>query len=61
MKYTELKNKNKLELNELLRDLRIKLGKLRFDLGGNTLKDRSQIKKTKQEIARVMTALRSCN
>ena len=59
MKYAELKNKNKEELAETLKDLRIKLGKLRFDLSSNTLKDSSQIKKIKLDIARILTTLRS--
>ena len=40
-------------------DLKIKLGKLRFELANKTLKDFSQIKKTKKDVAKVMTALRS--
>lgn len=61
MKYSELQNKDKIELNELLKELKIRLGKLRFDLSGNTLKDSSQVKKTKKTIARIMTVLRSQN
>lgn len=59
MKYSELQNKNKSELMEMLKELKIKLGKLRFELSGNTLKDVSQIKKTKQDIARIATTLRN--
>lgn len=61
MKHAELKNKNEHELAETLRELKIKLGKLRFDLSSNTLKDSSQLKKAKTDIARIMTILRSKN
>lgn len=61
MKYSELQNKNKSELMEMLKELKIKLGKLRFDLSANTLKDVSQIKKSKKDIARIATVLRNAN
>lgn len=61
MKYSELQNKNKSELTEMLKELKIKLGKLRFDLSASTLKDVSQIKKSKKDIARIATVLRSAN
>lgn len=57
MKFAELKNKDKNELREMLRELAVKLGKLRFDLGQNNLKDSSQIGKTKKDTARILTAL----
>lgn len=58
MKFAELKNKNKNELQEMLRELTVKLGKFRFELSQNTLKDVSQIGKIKKVIAQVKTALR---
>ncbi|MEK7506628.1 MAG: 50S ribosomal protein L29 [Patescibacteria group bacterium] len=57
MKFTDLQNKNIAELQELLKEARIKLGKFRFELANKALKDSSQIGKVKKEIARVMTAL----
>lgn len=59
MKYSELNQKNKEELEETLKSLKVKLGKLRFDLSGNNLKDTSQIGKAKREIAKAKTALRN--
>lgn len=61
MKFAELKNKDKNELLEMLRELAVKLGKSRFDLGQNNLKNSSQIGKTKKDIARVKTALGELN
>jgi len=59
MKYSDLKDKDVKELQKMAEDLKIKLGKLRFELANKTLKDFSQIKKTKKDIAKVMTALRT--
>ncbi|MBI2057410.1 MAG: 50S ribosomal protein L29 [Candidatus Yanofskybacteria bacterium] len=58
MKFKEIKTKNKEELQESLKSLRIKLGKMLFDLNSNSLKDFSQIKKTRRDIARTLTALK---
>ena len=57
MDYIEIKNKNAAELQELLKENRVVLGKLRFDLADNSLKDVSRISKTKKEIARILTEL----
>ncbi|OGM97295.1 MAG: 50S ribosomal protein L29 [Candidatus Yanofskybacteria bacterium RIFCSPHIGHO2_01_FULL_39_8b] len=57
MKPQDLTNKSRTELNHLLVDLRAKLLKLNFDLADNKVKDVSQIKKTKRDIARVLTML----
>lgn len=59
MKFNELKNKSRDELNQSLADLRAKVLKLNFDLADNKVKDVSQIKKTKKDIARVLTLLKS--
>ena len=59
MKSEELKNKNKAELSEILSNLRLQLAKLGFELEASTLKDTSQIKKTKKDIARVLHMLNS--
>ncbi|MDO8495904.1 MAG: 50S ribosomal protein L29 [bacterium] len=59
MHINELKNKSKDELNQLLVDLKAKILKLNFDLADNKVKDVSQVKKTKKDIARVLTLLKS--
>lgn len=58
MKYTELQSKPQAELNEMLKELQIKLGKLRFELASKSLKDTSQLGKTRRDIARVLTAIK---
>ncbi len=57
MKFLEFKNKSEKELREMLKDLRGRLSQFSFQLSNNTLKDSSQIKKTKKDIARIFTAL----
>ena len=57
MKNSEIQNKEGSELNEMLKNARIKLGQLKFELANKTLKNPSQIKPVKKEIARLMTAL----
>jgi large subunit ribosomal protein L29 len=59
MRYSDLKGKDVKELQKMAEDFKVKLGKLRFELANKTLKDFSQVKKTKKDIAKVMTALRS--
>lgn len=57
MKYKEISDKTEHELQEMLKNAKIKLGKLRFELANKALKDSSQVGKTRKEIARIMTAL----
>ncbi len=57
MKFSEIRNKDMAELQEMLKEARIKLGKLRFELANKSLKDSSQIGKVKKDIAQIMTAL----
>ena len=59
MKPQDLKNMSKEELNKLAGDLKAKLLKLNFDLADNKVKDVSQIKKTKKDVARVLTIIKS--
>ena len=47
MKYSDLQSKDPVELKESLKELKVKLGKFRFELANKTLKDFSQINKTK--------------
>ena len=55
MKKTDLQNKTKEELNTMLNDLKSKLLQFNFELGEKRMKDYSQVKKTKKEIARILT------
>ena len=57
MKYNELANKTKEELNHLMKDLRSKLLKLNFNMAEKKVKDVSQLKKTKKDMARILTML----
>lgn len=58
MKYTDLKNKDIKELQKMAEDLKIKLGKFRFELANKTLKNFDQLGQTKKDIARVLTAIK---
>ena len=58
MKFSELNNVDRSELQERLKAERIKLGKLRFSLANKALADASQLGKTRRGIARLMTALK---
>lgn len=57
MKFSEIKDKTQKELLEILKDLKGKLSGFSFQLSSNTLKNSSEIKKTKKDIARIMTVL----
>lgn len=57
MKYQELENKAENELRKMLEELRIKLGKMRFELANKTLKNFNNIEQVKRDSARVLTAL----
>lgn len=54
----ELKLKSKSELENLLKELRDRLGTDRFNQT-NKSKDTSQVGKTKKDIARILTILKS--
>lgn len=56
MKYSDLQNKDPKELQSMLKELQIQLGKFRFQLADKTLKNYSQVRKTKKDIARILTA-----
>ena len=58
MKFTELQNKDERELQEMLKNAKVKLGKFRFEMANKALKDFSQIGKTRKEIAQIMTAMK---
>lgn len=58
MKYSEVKDKSLQDLENMIKDLRLQLGKARFELANNTLKNTSLIGKIKNEIAKSLTAIR---
>jgi ribosomal protein L29 len=53
----ELRQKPKLELEKLLEDNRERLRQLRFDLAAGKVKNVREIRKTKKEIAQILTLL----
>ena len=57
MKTTELRQKSKSELQKLLQDNREKLRQLRFDLAAGKVKNVREIRKTKKDIARILTII----
>jgi len=59
MKNIDLQNKTKEEISTMLNDFKSKLLQLNFEMGEKRLKDFSQVKKTKKEIARILTFLNS--
>ena len=50
-------NKTREELSSMLKEQKEKLLKLKFELNEKSLKDVSQLKKTKKDIARILGAL----
>lgn len=58
MKAEDLKNKSTQELKAILEEVRTKAAQLSFDLANRKLKDTSQIKKNKQDIARILTQMK---
>ena len=59
MKYTDIQPKSLQELENMIKDLSIGLGKARFELANNTLKNTSIIKKTKKDVARILTSIKN--
>jgi large subunit ribosomal protein L29 len=57
MKINELRNKSDDELKRLLAELRDKLRQLRFDIHLKQSKNVREIRKTKKDIARILTLL----
>ena len=56
-KNVDLQNKTTEELAKMLQDLKAKILQFNFELAEKRLKDFSQIKKTKKEIARILTLI----
>jgi large subunit ribosomal protein L29 len=61
IKFAELKNLPKAELQKLLAEQRNKLKDLRFNLSFGKVKDISEVRKTKKTIARILTLLNQNN
>jgi len=59
MKTAELRQKTKSELEALVRDSREKLRQLYFDLSAGKVKNVREVRKTKKEIARILTLIRN--
>ncbi|MFH1769119.1 MAG: 50S ribosomal protein L29 [Parcubacteria group bacterium] len=57
MKYIDLQRKSMDELQTILKDTRVQLGHLQFELANKALKDTSKLRKAKMDIAQIMTAL----
>lgn len=57
MKFAEIKDKTEQELQVLFKEAQLKLGRLSFELKSKTLKNVSEIGKTRKEIAQLLTAL----
>jgi ribosomal protein L29 len=58
MKITELRQKSKEELQNILEKEREKLRQLRFDLAAGKVKNVKEIHNLKKEIARILTLLK---
>jgi len=57
MKYIDLKDKSEKELNEMLKEKKLLLFKLRAKLKTMQLSNPNEIKETRRDIARINTAL----
>ncbi len=57
LKFAELRQKPKPELEKLVQDNREKLRQLRFDLLSGKIKNVREIRKLKKEIAQILTSL----
>jgi|WetSurMetagenome_2_1015567.scaffolds.fasta_scaffold444724_3 large subunit ribosomal protein L29 len=58
MKIKEIREKSENELKKELVELRNKLAKLRFDISAKQVKNHRDVRKTKKDIARILTLLR---
>jgi len=57
MKAKELRSKTKEELQQLLREKRERLQRLRFDLASGRVKNVKEVREVKKDIARILTIL----
>ena len=58
MKTTEIRKKSKSELDKLLQESKNRIRALRFDLASGKVKNVREIRKTKKDIARILTILK---
>lgn len=58
MKAKQLREKNNKELQELLKELREKLIRVRFDMASGKVKNIKEIRFIKKDIARILTILK---
>jgi large subunit ribosomal protein L29 len=58
MKISEIRGKNKHELEKDLVEMRNKLAKMRFDISAKQVKNHREIRKMKKDIARILTLLK---
>ncbi|MDP3883161.1 MAG: 50S ribosomal protein L29 [Candidatus Staskawiczbacteria bacterium] len=58
MKVSDLRKKNKDELNKEVKNLQKKLSDLRFKFSSNKLKNVKEISNSKKDIARILTLLK---
>ena len=61
MKYKEIKNKSKIELEKILKENRDKVRDLRFKVANRSLKNIREIRNSKKLIAQALTALNQGN
>lgn len=59
MKFTELRQQSKSELQKILEEKRNKLQELRFNLASGKVKNVREIREIKKDIARILTLLRN--
>lgn len=59
MKRFETSNKSREELAAALTDLRAKLVQISFDWAEKKLKDTTELRKTRKDIARILTAMKN--
>lgn len=57
MKFSELQKKDEQELRQILQDLTAEFSLLQIQRSSNTLKDPSKIKKSRKDIARILTMI----
>lgn len=57
MKTKELEQKNKMELENILKEIQEKLRQLRFNLASGKVKNVREIRKTKKDIAKILTIM----
>lgn len=58
MKIKQIREKNREELEKNLKELRNKLTKSRFDISAKQVKNHRELRKMKQDIAKILTVIR---